>query len=537
MKRLNKILSMVLVSSVILLPNKTLALTKDETVYTTLKSNGELYKTTITNHLYNSFSDKIEDTTELKNILNINGKEKFIINGSKISWDNKGNDIFYQGEIEKELPIETSVKYYLDGKEMDSKDMPGKKGQVKIVMDFKNNDSHIVNINNEQETLYTPFVVTVGTILNNKNNSNVEITNGKIVNSGSRNILVSVAAPGLYDSLGIEEFKNMDSITITYDTTNYKESSIYIVATPKLLESSDLEVFNKLDNIYSKVDDLQTNMNTIENGANTLEEGASKLASGSKEISDNLGVIASYMKQLEAGSLELDNGLRQTINSLESVSNNLNSGNTEESIASLITLKTKNTYAINTLQNANDQLAYNYNNYNLANLSYEEINSLSYDQATISNLITLKKTYEGNLSLITLLTYNNTAIDSTIKVSKETLNNINSLITNLKEALNKLEAGSNTIYNSTSMIRSGVDKLYVGSLTLTDGVSTLYNGTAELRGGIASYNNQGIKVLSSYKNEAMIYTTKLEKLTDLSNQYKGFSADNVDSTTFVSVVK
>ena len=147
---------------------------------------------------------------------------------------------------------------------MDSKDMFGKKGQVKIVMDFKNNDSHIVNINNEQETLYTPFVVTVGTILSNKNNSNVEITNGKIVNSGSRNILVSVAAPGLYDSLGIEEFKNMDSITITYDTTNYKESSIYIVATPKLLESSDLEVFNKLDNIYSKVDDLQTNMNTID---------------------------------------------------------------------------------------------------------------------------------------------------------------------------------------------------------------------------------------------------------------------------------
>lgn len=56
--------------------------------------------------------------------------------------------------------------------------------------------------NNEKQTvdgkeLYVPFVVTTGTMLPTKTNSNIEVTNGKVISNGSSNIIMAIAAPGL----------------------------------------------------------------------------------------------------------------------------------------------------------------------------------------------------------------------------------------------------------------------------------------------------------------------------------------------------
>ena len=68
-------------------------------------------------------------------------------------------------------------------------------------------------------------------------------------------------------------------------------------------------------------------------------------------------------------------------------------------------------------------------------------------------------------------------------------------------------------------------------------LNTLKDALTTLNTGISTYNNEGIKTLSSYKNRAMEYTNLLEKLSDLTNSYKGFGSDNTTTTTFVSVVK
>lgn len=526
MKNLNKLFWSAFVLGTIIIPTKTYALTKDETIYTNLNKDGSLFKTTVVNHLYNANEETIEDITELKEILNLNGKEKFTINGSNINWNNKGHEIFYQGIIDKELPIETSIEYYLDGQKIESKDLIGKKGNVKIIIKLINTDKHEVVVNGYKENLYTPFVVTAGTIISNKNNSNISVSNGKVVNNGSKSVLVSLASPGLYENIKNEEFVDMDTITISFDTTKYKDMPIYLVATPKLIDNTDLKVFNKLDNLYNNVDKLQTNMNTIESGANSLEEGANKIATGSKEISDNLLNLVNYMKQLEEGTHDLDEGLNTLLTKLEYAKNLIKNPDTTE----LDTLSAGNTQAINELTNTNQMIKSMFSQYNI------DIDNTPIEYLP-ENLQTYKKTYDGNNKLIYLLNQNNYAIEQTKTKMLETTLTIQELLNQVTTGVGELKKGSNTLYSSTSKIRNGIEELYSGSITLTEGANTLATGTTTLKSGISIYNREGINTLSNYANKARNYTNKLEALVKLSNDYKGFASTNSSTSTFVTVIK
>lgn len=149
----NKLFGITLAAFLLLNPTTTLALTKKETVYTNLDATGNPYKTIVNNHLYVDNAKTIEDETELKDLLNINGNEKFKLNDQKLIWEGTGRDIFYQGTTDKESLISIQATYYLNGKEMKVKDMVGKKGKVEIKLTLKNNANP-----------YTPVVATLGNI-------------------------------------------------------------------------------------------------------------------------------------------------------------------------------------------------------------------------------------------------------------------------------------------------------------------------------------------------------------------------------------
>ena len=200
-----KFISLTIITSLMLNPISALALTKDENVYTNLNYDGTVASKIVSNRITNNNKEDIEDETKLKEILNISGNEKYTSKEDKIVWQADGNDIIYQGTTDIDLPIETEIKYYLNDKETDIKDIVGKSGKIKITLNFKNKRINTVKINGKLEKLYTPFVVTVGTMLDVKDNKNISIDNGKTVNTGSRNMIVGIASPGLYDSINLDE--------------------------------------------------------------------------------------------------------------------------------------------------------------------------------------------------------------------------------------------------------------------------------------------------------------------------------------------
>ena len=103
------------------------AASKSETVYSNLDSNGKAYKTIVSTQLTNEDkSDEITDISNLLNIENTNGDETFKKEGNQIVWDSNGNNIYYKGESDKQLPVECKITYELNGEEISAEELKGK---------------------------------------------------------------------------------------------------------------------------------------------------------------------------------------------------------------------------------------------------------------------------------------------------------------------------------------------------------------------------------------------------------------------------
>lgn len=526
MKKVKYMMSALALTTV-LLPLSTNAITKNEVIYSNMNYNGEFYKTIVNNHLIlQNEEDEINDESKLKNILNINGKETYKLDGKRITWQNLGKDIFYSGEIEEDQPIKTEIKYYLDGKEYQVEELIGKKGKVKIEFKFSNALKNRVKVNDKYEELYTPFVVTMGTIIDNRDNTNIVVSNGKSVDTGSKNMIIALASPGLYESLNIEQLSSMNEITIEYDTTNFSLSNTYIVATPKLIEEVDLKVFDKLDSLYSNVTTLQVNMDKLTEGAKKLDEGASKVSTGANELSSNIKIAKESIEKIKNGSINLNEGLNTIVEKLTNASGLLNDNKTEDSIKNLEYLKEQNTKAVNSIIKE-------------SNLTYEVLSKLYNDNnlkdytGSDEELNKVKSAYE----LIVLLQGNNKAIDETIKNSKEILQTINSVLNQLSDGLNKAKDGSLSLSEGLNKLNAGISKIYDGSLSLSEGANELNEGTKELSNGTDKLNREGINKINSYASEMRKQTSRVEALVSLSKEYKGYSSDNSDSTMFIYLVK
>ena len=282
-----KVISWILVLGITFQATPVWALTKDETIYTKLNSDGSVSTYIVSEHISGEGNDK----SRLNNIKNVNGDEKYTNENGSLVWENNGNDIYYQGTSDEELPISTSIKYYLDNKEMNVDDMIGKKGNVKIVIHYKNNLKHYELVNGEALELYTPFIVATTSIIPNTDNKNINITNGKVIDNGVSSIIVGLSSPGLYESLDIDELKGFDTVEISYDTDNFELNSIYSAASARLYDKSDIDIFGNINKLYGSINSLQSNMDTIIEGANELNEGSKKLADGTNQLNDGVNTL------------------------------------------------------------------------------------------------------------------------------------------------------------------------------------------------------------------------------------------------------
>ena len=95
----------------------------------------------VSNWLKNTDKEStLEDNSELNDITNVKGEESYTQGSNgKLVWAADGNDIYYQGETSKELPVSVKMTYFLDGREISATDLAGKSGntdQQKLVAQF-----------------------------------------------------------------------------------------------------------------------------------------------------------------------------------------------------------------------------------------------------------------------------------------------------------------------------------------------------------------------------------------------------------------
>ena len=275
------------------------AASKSETVYSNLDSNGKAYKTIVSTQLTNE--DKLDEITDISNLLNIentNGDETFKKEENQIVWDSNGNNIYYKGESDKQLPVECKITYELNGEEISAEELRGKSGNVKIKINYTNNEKHIVSINGKQVTMYTPFIIVAGTKIDNAKNKNIQITNGKIVDNGESTLAVGIAMPGMQENIGISKSKIdiPEEIEISMETEDFEMGNIIAVVAVKGI---DEDLTSDLNSMYSQINELANASNEILAGANQLKEGTSELVSGVDQLKDGTGAAYAGSKQIK----------------------------------------------------------------------------------------------------------------------------------------------------------------------------------------------------------------------------------------------
>lgn len=554
-KKITKVVSSILLCTMTLYTAPVFAYTKDETVYTKYDSNGKAYKTIVSTHLKNDENEEIlKDLSNLLNIKNTNGDETFKQDENSLIWNANKTDIYYQGETDKELPIDVNIKYELDGKEMSANEIVGKKGKIKVIISYTNKDEHMVNVNGKNVKMYTPFVVVAGTIIKNDNNRNINITNGKVIDDGNKTVVLGLALPGLQESLNISKDKVEipNTIEITMESDKFEMGSVMSYVTPKVIEKEDLSIFDEIEDLYQKVDTLSSSSKQILDGANTFKNGtetysekiqefesamkqvsdgmtsansnyskinegiktlntsSSELNAGSKQVADgisqveaNLNTVNEKLGEILNGSQSLQDGENQIIAGIDTIIAKLNALPTVDNSSKITELKTliqANQGSITKLTTANTTLQQ----------QYDAIEDVATKEA-------LKAQIDGNNSMIQLLQANIQALNSTaetltatdsnsIQELKTGLSQVKSGLTSLKNGtdtlttgIGVLKEGTNTLAQKTGELGAGANSLYQGTNKLVEGTSTLKTGSEEMKKGLSTLDNGGSQLLSANK--------------------------------------
>lgn len=304
---------------------------KDETVYVFAKANGDVDNILVNETLKNrDKSDKIEDTTDLKDIVNVKGDETFTQNGNKITWDAAGNEISYQGTTDKQLPVSVKATYYLDGNEISPEELAGKSGKVKIRLDYTSNEKVTKEVNGKEEDISVPFVAVSGMVLGD-NFTNIQVTNGKYLAQGESNIVVGYAVPGL-DSGVKDAAKDLDTeipdyVEVSADVTDFSlDMTVTMLVNGSEMDYSgdlDLTDLDKLtDSLSSAGNQLATGSGDLSDGATQVADGAGQLSDGAGQLVTGAGTLAEKMGELTTGAGTLKEGME----SLSSKSGDLSSG-------------------------------------------------------------------------------------------------------------------------------------------------------------------------------------------------------------------
>lgn len=277
---------------------------KKETVFVELDADGSVKNTIVSDVLKVSGKENIRDISNLQQIENLNGDEKFTAQNGELIWENKGENITYQGTTTESTPVGVQITYYLDGKERSPEQLAGKSGKIKMVY-------HYIN-DSEREGKFVPFLMLTGMVLG-ENFTNVEVNQGKVLDYDDTKIVIGYGAPGLKDYLisrvknGKEYMKDIDipeSFTVEADVENFEMDMALTVATSDMGDM-DLEEALDFSDVSQQMDELENGTEQLEEGAENLQSGAGQLMEGADKVDDGAKNVAKYMSDLYLGTTRL----------------------------------------------------------------------------------------------------------------------------------------------------------------------------------------------------------------------------------------
>lgn len=492
---------------------------KDETVYVLAGADGSVEKVIVSDWLKNTAgAQTLEDKTELTDIENVKGEEGWT-SGSDDSlvWDAQGRDIYYQGNTEKELPVEISITYKLDGEEISPSELAGKSGKVTVRFDYVNRQYEEVDLDGAKETMYVPFAVVTGAVLDNDVFTNVEVSNGKLFDDGSHTVVAGIAFPGLQENLGIsqEELEIPSYVEITGDAENFELGTTVTLAGNGLFNGTDMEEFDSLDDLTDSMGQLTDAMGQLLDGSAQLSDGLSALLEQSGELTDGVDQLAEGAKALKDGTGNVDEGADQLKDGAAQLSDGLNA-----LLSNNDTLNGGAAQIVGSIfASADAQLA-------AAGLELPALTMENYGEVLDGVITQLEAAGQDTGSLSAL----RESLDS-CSAFCQGLQSYTEGVAQTAAGAEALKTGSESLKEGTEQLSTGAEVLDIGILAvqaglpeLLDGITQLRDGAVQLDDGLKELNEDGIQKLADAVNGDLDgLLTRVRAMKNVSENYKSFA--------------
>ena len=556
---------------------------KDETVYVLANADGSVKKIIVSDWIKNNGGKTVSDKTELSDIKNVKGDESYVMDTDNMrEWNADGKDIYYQGTISKALPVDLKVSYELDGKPVSAESLAGKSGKVTIRFDYTNNQYKNVSIDGKNTKIYVPFVMLTGLLLDNDIFTNVEISNGKIINDGDRIIAVGFALPGMQENLNLSRDKVdiPDFVEITADVNNFALSNTLTVAANSIISDLDVSKLDSADDLQASLTELSSAMSKLLDGSselygglselllksNELISGVDKLANGASALSDGASALSAGLSELVSNNDTLNAGAKQVFDTLLSaVSQKLkDNGITVDTL----TVENYKTVIGGLLENPTDSQKAELINIADAALN-AKLSAIGVPQdyyGAVKVLLATKlssgETQESAMAEIAAMLQNisdlqNQKAYAESEDGKQIINAFCLKLANqtleptVKEAVAQLDSynefykgvlaytagakqaydGSTELKNGAKELSDGANALKSGSSQLVGGVQQLTDGSKRLADGLKEFNEKGISKLTSLAGDDLgSLVTRIKATVEVSRDYKSFAgiADGTD---------
>ena len=290
---------------------------KDESVYVKADAAGRPTEKTVEVVLKKiEGADPIEDRSNLREIKNTEGNEEYTEAGEgRYLWQNNGEDIHYKGKSDQALPVNVRITYYLEGQEVSAEKIAGKTGKVKIRFDYENNTD-------------VPFMVLSAAMLPADVFSDVEVTNGRLMDLGDQKAVIGFAFPGLMDTLKLVDYEPTEEVELPeYVEIEARAEDFALDFTASVVSTGLFEDLEDKD--LEDLDKLPDDMDELTDASTEIRDAAQELADGGSEFGDYLSQYFDGLSQLSEGTDSLDQGLTllsQNISKISEGSKGLQSG-------------------------------------------------------------------------------------------------------------------------------------------------------------------------------------------------------------------
>lgn len=482
--------------------------TKDEVIYGKLDANGKIKNMYVVNSFHMTKPGEIIDYGNYNDLRNLTDLTSIEQAENKLLFQ-AVDDFYYQGELEnKALPWDISIKYLLDGKEMNPDVLPGQTGNLEIQISTSANK-------NVDPLFFNYYLLQISLKFDPMIFEDIQAPEGTEANEGKDKLISFNVMP-----------EQEETFIISADVTNLEMDPINISAVPANLgfDSPDTEdIASEMQELSDAIHDVNTGVSELKDGISTLNSGASDLSKGSTSYQTGMSELNQSSGELINGSKEILNVFQQFSNALDDTPeipdlddlNDLPKGLRDISKELKEFSKT-----VDVLQEAIQDIPDNTINEEQIKALYETLEESDADDQTVEVVNQLVATYEAAQIVKNL---NEQIPDQLATLIKNLANNLDLIADGLEEAMLNIDEFDGLddlaqLQDGLNTMSSEYEKFHKGLISYTDGVNTLTKSYQEINNGTKELSN-GIADLESGVSELHDGTTELEESTsDLSGE-------------------